>query len=138
MACHMAAILWNRSTIDRDILEKNLICITFGQPLIPIPAVEEAIRDSPRFEATIHAVYDKTDFFPRVLYYYNIGCQICRDDGDQILGQSDDPLIIRMVQAINRQTQAGDQQQAASVLVSISYSITLFVLSMSYAKNYIA
>ena len=55
-----------------------------------------------------------------MLYYYNIGCQIICNHGDQIpaLGQSNDPLIIQMAQAINRQMQAGDQQQAASVLVS--------------------
>ena len=120
MACHMAAILWKRSSIDRDILKKNIICVIFGQPLIPIPSVEEAINDYPQFEDTIHAVYDKDDFFPRVLYYYNVGCQLCRDHGDQILGQSDNPLVLQMIQAINSQTQSrsGDQAQVTSVLVS--------------------
>ena len=117
MVSHIAAILWRRSSVDKDVLEKNIICITFGQPLIPIPSVEETIKDYPQFEATVHAVYDKDDFFPRVLYYYNIGCQLCHDHGDQILGQSNDPLITQMIQAINKQT-ASDHPQTTSVLVS--------------------
>jgi hypothetical protein len=122
MACHIAAILWKRSSIDRDILKENIICVTFGQPLIPIPSVEEAINDHPQFEATIHTVYDKDDFFPRVLYYYNIGCQLCQDHGDPILGQSDNPLVLQMIQAINKQT----QPQATSVLVSVvPYTLNL-------------
>ena len=120
MACHMAAVLWKGSSLDRDILKKNIICITFGQPLIPIVSVEEAINDHPQFEDTIHAVYEKDDFIPRVLYYYNIGCQLCHDHGDQILGQSDNPLVLQMIQTIKSQTQSksGNQPQATSVLVS--------------------
>ena len=73
LACYVAANLWKMSFISGDVLEKNVVCITFGQPLIPISYVEKAIKDFPKFEATIHAVYEKDDFFPRVLYYYSIG-----------------------------------------------------------------
>ena len=75
LACYVAANLWKKSFISGDVLEKNVICITFGQPLIAIPYVEEAIKDFPQLEATIHAVYDKDDFFPRVLHYFAVGCQ---------------------------------------------------------------
>ena len=128
-----------REALLTDILEKNIICITFGQPLIPIPSVEEAINNHPQFEDTIHAVYDKDDFFPRVLYYYNIGCQLCCDHGDQILGQSDNPLVLQMIQAINSQTQSrsGDQPQATSVLVSgVVYLIILVHLGRENAHTH--
>lgn len=75
LACYVAATLWKKSFISGDVLEKNVVCITFGQPLIAIPFVEEVIKDFPQFEATIHAIYDKDDFFPRVLYYYSVGCK---------------------------------------------------------------
>ena len=75
LACYVAATLWKKSFISGDVLEKNVVCITFGQPLIAIPFVEEVIKDFPQFEATIHAIYDKDDFFPRVLYYYRVGCK---------------------------------------------------------------
>ena len=97
LACYTAANLWKKSFISGDVLEKNVICITFGQPLIPIPYVEEAIKDFPQFEATIHAVYDKDDFFPRVLYYYAVGCS-------------------HYYEAVKTVSQAVDQQQAASRL----------------------
>ena len=97
LACYAAANLWKKSFISGDVLEKNVICITFGQPLIPIPYVEEAIKDFPQFEATIHAVYDKEDFFPRVLYYYAVGCN-------------------HYYEAIKTLSQAVDQPQAASLL----------------------
>lgn len=84
LACYVAANLWKTSFISGDVLEKNVVCITFGQPLIPIPYVEEAIRDFPQFEATIHAVYDKDDFFPRVLYYFNVGCKHYYDTNQAI------------------------------------------------------
>lgn len=75
LACYVAANLWKRSFISGDVLQKNVLCITFGQPLVAIPFVEEAIKDFPQFEATIHVVYDKDDLFPRVLRYFGVGCQ---------------------------------------------------------------
>lgn len=135
MACHLAAILWKRSSVSRDILEKNIICITFGQPLIPIPSVEEAIKDYPQFEATIHAVYDKDDFFPRVLYYYNVGCLLYQDHGDQALGQATDPLMIRVIQEINSRIQSGDQPQATSVLVNNNYYESIILYLSSFLRE---
>lgn len=84
LACYVAANLWKTSFISGDVLEKNVACITFGQPLIPIGYVEEAIKHFPQFEATIHAVYDKDDLFPRVLYYFNVGCQHYYDSNQAI------------------------------------------------------
>ena len=75
LACYVAANLWRKSFISGDVLEKNVLCITFGQPLITIPYVEEAIKDFPALESTIHCVYDKEDFFTRVFHYFAIGCQ---------------------------------------------------------------
>ena len=108
LACYAAANLWKTSFISGDVLEKNVVCITFGQPLIPIPYVEEAIKDFPQFEATIHAVYDKDDFFPRVLYYYNVGCKHYYDSN----------------QAIKTLSQTVERPQAASLLASSTTVIT--------------
>ena len=91
LACYVAASLWRMSFINGDVLEKNVICITFGQPLIPILYVEEAIKDFPQFEATIHAVYEKDDFFPRVLYYYSVGCKHYYDSNQAMKTLSQTP-----------------------------------------------
>ena len=74
LACYVTANLWKKSFISGDVLEKNVLCITFGQPLVGIPYVEEAIKAFPQLEATIHSVYDKEDFFPRVFHYFAAGC----------------------------------------------------------------
>ena len=97
LACYMAANLWRMSFISGDVLEKNVICITFGQPLIPIPYVEEAIKDFPKLENTIHAVYEKDDFFPRVLYYYNVGCKHYYDNNQAMKTLSQTPQTASLI-----------------------------------------
>ena len=108
LACYVAATLWKKSFISGDVLEKNVVCITFGQPLIAIPYVEKAIKDFPQFEATIHTVYDKEDFFPRVLYHYAVGCN-------------------HSYEAIKtfRLSQTVDQPQATSLLTEDTLVITI-------------
>ena len=44
-----------------------MICITFGQPPIDIPYVQETINNNPKFENTIHSIYDQEDIFPKLL-----------------------------------------------------------------------
>ena len=75
LACCIAANIWRRSQINADVLKEQVICITFGQPLISIPFVQEVIRDcDPRFEATIYSMFTKDDIIPGLLQYFHIGC----------------------------------------------------------------
>lgn len=67
LACYNAARLWDKATISVDVLEKNVACITFGQPLLPIPYVQDTIRKYAKFENTIHSVFDEEDIFPKLL-----------------------------------------------------------------------
>ncbi len=50
-------------------LQKSVTCITFGQPFINAPFVEEAIQKYVTMKYTFHAVYDDSDLFPIVLHY---------------------------------------------------------------------
>jgi hypothetical protein len=68
LACYNAAKLWDKAIIGVDVLEKSIACVTFGQPLLPIPYVYETIRKYPKFDNTIHSIWDEEDIFPRVLY----------------------------------------------------------------------
>jgi hypothetical protein len=68
LACYNAAKLWDKAIIGVDVLEKSIACVTFGQPLLPIPYVYETIRKYPKFDKTIHSICDEEDIFPRVLY----------------------------------------------------------------------
>ena len=75
LACCVAANIWRRSPINADVLKEQVICITFGQPLISIPFVQEIIRNSgPQFESTIYSMFTKDDIIPGLLQYFHIGC----------------------------------------------------------------
>ena len=67
---HLCAIhLWSLSQgICPELLEKNLLCITFGQPIIPLPRVpnfSNRVTNKSRF----HAVYVDDDIIPRMMRY---------------------------------------------------------------------
>ena len=75
LACCIAANIWRRSQINADVLKEQVICITFGQPLISIRFVQEVIRDcGPQFERTIYSMFNKDDVIPGLLQYFRIGC----------------------------------------------------------------
>ena len=74
LACCIAANIWRRSPINADVLKEQVICITFGQPLICIPFVQEVIQNSPQFESTIYSMFTKDDIIPGLLQYFHIGC----------------------------------------------------------------
>lgn len=69
MAQFCATYLWNLSQgICLELLEKNLLCITFGQPLISLPKLlnfAERTADKTRF----HSIYISDDIVPRMLRY---------------------------------------------------------------------
>ena len=71
LACSIAAVLWKDSCIPIEVLEKNVVCITYGQPVISIPSVQHVIKNIPHFQDTIYCVFTKEDVFPTVLRYFN-------------------------------------------------------------------
>ena len=85
LACCVAANIWNKSYINTDALEKSVVCITFGQPLLSIPLVQEVVKKFPRFEATIHSIFDKEDIIPRLLRYFSVGCMHYRGSGTKMM-----------------------------------------------------
>lgn len=66
LACCNAARLWNDTCINVDVLEKSVTCITFGQPLLSIPYVQEVLSKYPKFEDIVHSVFDQDDAFPKL------------------------------------------------------------------------
>lgn len=56
------------------LLQKNVTCITFGQPLITIPFIESTLARFPELEDTIHLVLDKLDKVPGLFHYFQVGC----------------------------------------------------------------
>ena len=68
-----AAHLWSLSRgICQEFLEKNLLCITFGQPIISLPRTASStdiIADKSRF----HAIYISDDIIPRMMRYMDPG-----------------------------------------------------------------
>ena len=67
---HLCAInLWHLSQdICSELLERNLLCITFGQPITSLPKMknfEARLADKSRF----HAIYITDDKVPRMLKY---------------------------------------------------------------------
>ena len=64
LACCICAKLWHNTMADQDVLTQDLLCITFGQPLLPIKMVEDEISLFPLFEQAIHCVYCEEDPVP--------------------------------------------------------------------------
>ncbi len=75
LACSIAAKLC-RTTLDPCLLQRNLCCITFGQPLIAIPFVQKTVEMFPHLEKAIHLVYDKEDIIPGLMHYHTVGCSL--------------------------------------------------------------
>ena len=64
LAHSCATHLWSLSQeICSELLEKNLLCITFGQPIISLSA--DTTADKSRF----HAIYITDDIIPRMMRY---------------------------------------------------------------------
>ena len=74
LACCVAANIWEKSYISTEVLEKDVVCITFGQPLIAIPFVQSVMKKFPKFETTVHSVLDSEDVVPRLFHYFSVGC----------------------------------------------------------------
>ncbi len=94
LACCVAANIWKNSYQPTKLLETDVICITFGQPLMGIPFVLEVTRMFPEFEKTIHSVVDKRDLVPRILRYFTVGCTQSRRTSPLLQSASPKPVKV--------------------------------------------
>ena len=74
LACAVTADVWNSAYIRTDLLQKSLVCVTFGQPHISLPGVLQAAREQPELASAIHTLHLYDDPFPRVLPLLNECC----------------------------------------------------------------
>lgn len=75
LACCVTSYLWRAGfLLSVALLQKNVTCITFGQPLINIPFVENTLVRFPELEDIIHLVLDKQDKVPGLFHYFQVGC----------------------------------------------------------------
>ena len=73
--------LWRAGILlSEALLQNNVMCVTFGQPLISIPYVQNTIQRFPQLENTIHLVLNKEDKVPSVLHYFHLGCILKAQD----------------------------------------------------------
>ena len=83
LACYVAANLWKENCVTLDVLQKNVICITFAQPLIALPFVSDATdRFSDEFKSSIHAYFSQEDPLPFIMHYF---CGSQEDNHDRVL-----------------------------------------------------
>ena len=66
LACCVHAEIWDQPNISSHIKE-NLVCITFAQPHVPVPGLDDLAEDFPDIGSTIHAVQFERDLVPRLL-----------------------------------------------------------------------
>ena len=74
LACYAAACIWKMASTSTNVLEKNMICITFGQPFLSLPLLEEAIANFPQLAGILHQVYQTDDVLPGLMHYFRAGC----------------------------------------------------------------
>lgn len=72
LACCVMANLWQESQISAEDLQKQAMCITFGQPFMKIQLVDEVLRICPEFKKSIHSVFLKDDLFPQIMGYVSL------------------------------------------------------------------
>ena len=66
LACSVHAKIWDSPNVSPRIKE-NLVCITFGQPHIPVPELDELADDYPDIVNTVHAIQYEKDLVPRLI-----------------------------------------------------------------------
>ena len=74
LACSITAAVWDTPYIRPDVLKRSLVCITFGQPHIALPAVAKVAREQPEMVSVIHTIHLQDDVFPRLLSVLNECC----------------------------------------------------------------
>ena len=67
LAQMLAAQLWLLPLTNTEMLKSNVICITFGQPLIQSEQLSHVAEIFPDFKNNVHAIGLENDGFPSVV-----------------------------------------------------------------------
>ena len=67
LAIYVAACIWATSHRRSDIMEKRIICIALGQPVVTISFIKHVAENFPEFESTVHSVFSEEDMVPQLL-----------------------------------------------------------------------
>ena len=78
LAQMLAAHLWLLPLTNTDKLTSNLICITFGQPLIRSDLLTHVAEIFPDFKKNVHAIGSDNDSFPAIIE--KVDCLTSTDD----------------------------------------------------------
>ena len=70
--------LWSLSQeISTELLERHLLCITYGQPLIQIPFAQKVADGIPK--ERFHSIFFVKDIAPRVMRYLDASYSTCAE-----------------------------------------------------------
>ena len=69
VALSLTALLWKLPYFSADLLKENFICVTFAQPLITLPVVQEIAEECPELESTVHSIFMSTDLVPQLMKF---------------------------------------------------------------------
>ena len=71
LASAVAASVWDTPYISSDLLNENMTCITFGQPLVSVDVIHKVVRTRPEMVKTIHAILTEQDQIPSLMSLFD-------------------------------------------------------------------
>ena len=71
LATYITSKLWEYPNFSADHLQQNVVCITFGMPIISVGPILEIKNHCPQISKSIYSFYVKDDIVPRVLKFFN-------------------------------------------------------------------
>ena len=96
LASAIAAHVWESRYITSDLLQKNMTCITFGQPNVEVEIIRRATERRPEMAMTIHAVFIAEDHIPSLmgLLDQSWSARIKQTQTENVLG-AQSPLVFK-------------------------------------------
>ena len=67
LASYITTKLWKYPSLGWKHLQESLVCITFAQPLLPVPELGSFVRDFPEIAKSIHSIHYEQDKIPLVI-----------------------------------------------------------------------
>ena len=67
LASYITAKLWKYPSLGWNHLQGSLVCITFAQPLLPVPELGSYVHDFPEIAKSIHSIHYEMDKIPLVI-----------------------------------------------------------------------
>ena len=68
----VTAMVWNMPYISSNLLKENLICITFGKPLVSIKLAQSVAQRRPDISSTIHSIQMEGDSVPYLMRFLDV------------------------------------------------------------------